>query len=250
MKNFFRGIWFVLRLLLTFGMYVLLNHLTIVYENTKFYHDWIGDAGAIVYAPAITIIMGIALFWNNFHSIEILGANFELQKRVEKAMVEYETFREAVAPILRLELSRIERDGRMDMSLSVDELKYFVFNEIPVLRDNLNINDPESKLLFKIARARVIGLYRSEIVHLLSLITPADKKFSHPSFEVVDEFIDTGLQKDDRPNRFIETEVKVDIEGLKQYLTDNHYPWQSNVELIKNMNELSDYFVKAYKTAS
>lgn len=249
MKKFWKAFWFVLRLVLVFALYVELNHLTIIYESNLFYEQWVGDAGSVVYAPAVTIIVGVVLFWNNFHSIEIFGANFELRKQVQKAVVEYETFRKSVAPLVRLELSRIERDGRIDMGLAVDELKNFVFNEVPILQDSLGIKDSESELLFKIARAKVISLYRGEIARMVADLKVDGNSLSMAAYEMVDEFIDAGLEKPNRPNRLTESKILVDVDGLQKWLSDNNPDWQSNHELVRVMNELSDYFVKAYKTA-
>lgn len=247
MKNIVKTVWLIVRILILFAVYIYVNHIILVIDTTDFYNSWIGDIGRMTYGPVITIMIGLLLFWKNIKSIQILGATFELRKKLDKVMVEYEAFRNAVTPLLQLELSRIESEGRFNVGVSIATLKGFVLNNIPTIRETLEIKDAESDIWFRIARAKVIELYSWELAKAITDNEPEYTKLPElKSSEFISRFIDAGLDNSDRPERITESAIKVDIDGLKEWLNENGYPWQSIEKIVDLMNEIQEYYYAAY----
>ncbi|SJX70185.1 hypothetical protein FM131_08915 [Weissella confusa] len=247
MKNIVKTVWLILRILILFAVYFYINHIILVTKNTDFYNSWIGDTGKMTFGPVITIMIGLLLFWKNIKSIEILGATFDLRQKLDKVMVEYEAFRNAVTLLLQLELSRIESEGRFEMGVSVETLKGFVLNNIPTIRETLEINDAESDIWFRIARAKAIELQSWELARTIIDNEPQYTKIPElKSSGFITQFIDAGLNNSDRPERITESAIKVDIEGLKDWLNENGYPWQTNKKIVDLMNEIQEYYFAAY----
>lgn len=247
MKNIVKTVWLIVRILILFGVYIYVNHIILVIGTTNFYKSWIGDIGRMTYGPVVTIMIGLLLFWKNIKSIQILGGTFELRKKLDKVMVEYEAFRNAVTPLLQLELSRIESEGRFEMGVSVETLKGFVLNNIPTIRETLEIKDAESDVWFRIARAKVIELYSWELARAIIDNEPQYTKIPElTSSGFITQFIDAGLNNSDRPERITESAIKVDIAGLKDWLNENGYPWQTNKKIVDLMNEIQEYYFAAY----
>lgn len=187
----------------------------------------------------VTIILTLPFTYKYINSISIFGASVQLA--LEKVSVEYKEFKNTMRPLIIFELTKIETEGRIH-SFSINSLLDFISNTEKIVENMYETDEAMNDALLR-ARLKVIELSAENISKYIVETKLSDyfvNQYENISlFDLVRQYIKSGLSFSVHEKI---GEPLVDIDGLKNELSNYNIDWSSDKTLIQMLNEVDKYY--------